>query len=99
MANNLKNIQKRFLKSDILKQLRENEQFIKDFGYFVKGEAYSFFTVKHNWLYGKVPHILADINNLEFIKLYLGYNNIDDLLEVEKELSLKLATERVGAEL
>ena len=98
MANNLKNIQKRSLKSEILKQLRDNEQFIKDFGLFVKGEAYSFFTVKHNWLYGKVPHILTDINNLEFIKVYLGYNNLDELLEVGKELA-NSQTERVGSEL
>jgi hypothetical protein len=64
----------------VLKELRTNDDFIEAFGKYVKGEDYNYHTVKINWLYGKTPAILNDINNLNFIKSYFGYDNLDKIL-------------------
>lgn len=87
------------IKAEILKQLREDDKFINAFGVFIKGRNFSYDTVKRSWLYGNVPHILTDINNILFICKYLAVENFIDILEESKELSSVVRTERVGSEL
>jgi hypothetical protein len=99
MKNGIEINGKLTVKADYLKQLREDDKFINAFGVFVKGRNFSYDTVKRSWLYGNVPHILTDINNILFIAKYLAVENFLDLLEDSKELTSKIVTERVGTDL
>lgn len=98
MKNEIGILTKLTVKAEILKQLREDDKFINAFGVFVKGRNFSYETVKRSWLYGNVPHILTDINNILFICKYLAVENFIEILEESKDLTSKHA-ERVGSEL
>jgi len=85
MSELLENLKKQVIKPEVLRELRTNDDFIEAFGRYVKGEDYNYHTVKINWLYGKTPAILQDINNLNFIKSYFKYEKLEDIMVNEED--------------